>query len=136
MSGCVNCVWDRYRDEMEEWATASAEAERRLRAQEAGVGATAAAESVTATSPAVGSGPSMRVPGHGAPSSTSMDDDGGGSIGNWDIENVAGQGVGGTLTKDFWDDELYKNVPVGIREFMKQEKRLKLKHMQEGSYGG
>ncbi|OIW24691.1 hypothetical protein CONLIGDRAFT_584269 [Coniochaeta ligniaria NRRL 30616] len=123
MSGCVNCVWDRYRDEMEWWASANAEAERRLRAQEAGVGTTAAAESVTTSSPAVSN-------------SSSMDDDGGGSVGSWDIENVAGQGVGGTLTKDFWDDELYKNVPVGIREFMKQEKRLKQKHMKEGTFGG
>lgn len=121
MSGCVNCVWDRFRDDMEWWAAANAEAERRLMAQEAGVGATAAAESATVSSPA---------------SSTSMDEDGGGSVGTWDIENVAGQGVGGTLTKDFWDDELYKNVPVGIREFMKQEKRLKEKHMKEGSFGG
>ncbi|TVY88435.1 UPF0651 protein, mitochondrial, partial [Lachnellula willkommii] len=27
MSGCVNCVWDRYRDELEEWAAARKEAE-------------------------------------------------------------------------------------------------------------
>jgi len=29
MSGCVNCVWDRFRDELEDWAAASAEARRR-----------------------------------------------------------------------------------------------------------
>ena len=59
-----------------------------------------------------------------------MDDDGGGSAGNWvpDSKGKAG--------KEFWDDELYKNVPVGIREFMKQEKRLKEKHMREGTMGG
>jgi hypothetical protein len=121
---------------MEWWASANAEAERRLRAQEAGVGATAAAESVTASSPAVSTGSSMGITDHGAAAATSMDDDGGGSVGRWDVENLAGQGVGGTLTKDFWDEELYKNIPVGIREFMKQEKRLKEKHMKEGTFGG
>lgn len=136
MSGCVNCVWDRYRDEMEWWASANAEADHRLRAQEAGVGTTAAAESVTASSPAVSTASSMGVADRGGPTATSMDDDGGGSVGNWDIGNIAGQGVGGTVTRDFWDDELYKNVPVGIREFMKQEKRLKQKHMKEGTFGG
>ncbi|KAB5566095.1 oxidoreductase-like protein [Coniochaeta sp. 2T2.1] len=133
MSGCVNCVWDGYRDEMEWWATANAEADRRLRAQEAGVGTTAAAEGATVDSPAVGARPGMGV---GGATAASMDDDGGPrSVANWDIGNVAGQGTG-TLTKDFWDDELYKNIPVGIREFMKQEKRLKEKHMKEGTLGG
>lgn len=134
MSGCVNCVWDRYRDDMEEWATSSAEAERRLRAHEAGASIAATADSMTARSPT--SNTTMRVPDHGAAAATSMDDDGGGSASSWDVGNVAGQGAGGTLTKDFWDDNLYKNVPVGIREFMKQEKRLKEKHMQEGTIGG
>lgn len=136
MSGCVNCVWDRYRDDMEWWATANAEAERRLRAQEAGVGATAAAESGSSSPPAVDTSSPLGTPGRGVAEATSMDDDGGPSVGTWDVENVAGQGAGGTLTKDFWDEELYKNVPVGIREFMKQEKRLKLKHMKEGTLGG
>lgn len=48
-------------------------------------------------------------------------------------------GVGflvGRVAKDFWDDELYKNVPVGIREFMKQEKKLKEKHLREGTSSG
>ncbi len=33
MSGCVNCVWDRYREEMETWSAVKAEAQKRLRAQ-------------------------------------------------------------------------------------------------------
>jgi hypothetical protein len=117
MNGCVNCVWDRYRDEMEEWSAANAEAERRLRAQEVGVAATTTSDSMAGASKV----------------DSSMDDDGGRS---WDVGNVAGQGAGSPLTKDFWDDDLYKNVPVGIREFMKQEKRLKEKHMREGTVGG
>jgi hypothetical protein len=78
----------------------------------------------------------MGITDRGGASAISMDEDGGGSVGNWDVGNVAGQGTGGTLTRDFWDEELYKNVPVGIREFMKQEKRLKEKHMKEGTFGG
>jgi hypothetical protein len=30
MSGCVNCVWERFREETDEWAAANAEAQRRL----------------------------------------------------------------------------------------------------------
>jgi hypothetical protein len=51
----------------------------------------------------------------------SMDDDGGGSETNWD------GGLSG---------EVFKGVPVGILEFMKQEKRLKERHAKEGSSGG
>lgn len=40
------------------------------------------------------------------------------------------------IAKDMWDDEVYQSVPVGIREFMKQEKRLKEKHAREGTLGG
>lgn len=57
-----------------------------------------------------------------------MEDDGGGSVANWDAD--------GKTTRDLWDEELYKNVPVGIREFMKQEKKLKEKHAREGTLGG
>ncbi|KAK3936590.1 oxidoreductase-like protein [Diplogelasinospora grovesii] len=115
MSGCVDCVWDRYRDEMEMWALANAKAKRRLKAQQAGVCATSDAKTAPAQRPVeVGS------------TSTSMDDDGGGSIGNWTEEE----------TTEFWDEELYKNLPIGIREFIKQEKRLKEKHKREGTVGG
>ncbi|KAI5856673.1 oxidoreductase-like protein [Durotheca rogersii] len=112
MSGCVNCVWDRYRDEMEEWASASAAAEQALQAQR---------------SPR----PPEAVEAGGA---TSMDDDGGGSETNWSTDaKMPGQPK---IAKDLWDDNLYKNIPVGIREFMKQEKRLKEKHLKEGTLGG
>jgi len=113
MSGCVNCVWDRYREEMEEWASAHAEAERRLRSQEAGTASASAA------------GPSTELAG------VSMDDDGGGSDSNWGPVSDDGK-----IAKDLWDEDLYKNLPVGIREFIKQEKRLKLKHQREGTTGG
>lgn len=49
-----------------------------------------------------------------APAVTSMDDDGGGSEGNWQ-DVVGGQGR----------DDPFKDVPVGIREFMRLERKLK-----------
>lgn len=64
----------------------------------------------------------------------SMDDDGGGSDTNW-VDPLAAvktaAGGDAKIAKNFWDDELYKNVPIGIREFMKQEKRLKEKHARK-----
>jgi predicted nucleic acid-binding Zn-ribbon protein len=104
MSGCVNCVWDLYRDEMEEWAAASREARRRL--NERGTGLMRAGE---------------RTPAHVA---TSMDDDGRGSESNWD-------GSGGLEQED-----LFGGIPVGIREFMRTEKRLKEKHRKADRNAG
>jgi hypothetical protein len=99
MSGCVNCVWDRFRDEMEEWSLKNNEAQAAL----------------------------QKVEG-------SMDSDGGGSESNWTAPAPA---IGDTkIAKDFWDEGLYESVPVGIREFMKQEKRLKERHAREGTVGG
>lgn len=96
MSGCVNCVWELFREDMEEYTAARAEAERRLAARE---------------------------------SSGSMDDDGGGSETNWAAESAAKE-------NGKWNDAMFKSVPVGIREFMKIEKRLKERHEQEGTVGG
>ncbi|KAE9376993.1 hypothetical protein N431DRAFT_331863 [Stipitochalara longipes BDJ] len=107
MSGCVNCVWDRYRDELEEWATARKEADQALRKEkgyEQG---------------------QRRRKQRASHTLVSMDDDGGGSETNW--------GTG--LDTDFTSEDLFKGVPVGIREFMKQEKRLKEKHAREGTTG-
>ncbi|TGO92113.1 hypothetical protein BPOR_0010g00250 [Botrytis porri] len=100
MSGCVNCVWDRYRDEIEEWAAAKKDADRALKKENR-----------------------KESPGILAQAATSMDDDGGGSEGNWDI---GGEGNG---------DNLFEGIPVGIRAFMAQEKKLKEKHQREGTTG-
>ena len=91
MSGCVNCVWDVYRDDLEEWAAKSREA----RVKE------------------------MRM--KGSEESGSMDDDGGGSETNWSFSE--GQ-------------DLFANVPIGIREFIRTEKILKERHLKEGTKGG
>jgi len=99
MSGCVDCVWERYREEMEDWSAANAEAQLKLRHQ------------------------------RGVSDSVSMDDDGGGSETNWVPKDPK-------IAKNMWDDKLYNDVPVGIREFMKTEKKLKAIHKKEGTQSG
>lgn len=96
MSGCVNCVWDMYRDEMEEWAEQSTKARAAIQAKRE-------------ASENVGS-----VPTEQGATAASMDDDGGGSESNW--------------TGSTGDDKLFDDIPVGIREFMKTEKKLKRRH--------
>lgn len=145
MSGCVNCVWDLFRDEMEEWALANDEAERRLAAGQDGGGGEqqeqqeqVAERAPSIPQPGVQQQPSPRADQQEPNYATSMDDDGGGSDTNWqNIGGPTGQGPGPIHNKkEFWNEELYKNVPVGIREFMKQEKRLKEKHLRDGTAGG
>lgn len=82
MSGCVNCVWDAYREEVEVWA-----ANRR------------------------GGGDIGR------------EVSGDGGVGNLDGSGYEGTEVG--------DEEMFKGVPVGIREFMNTEKRLRERRAME-----
>jgi len=96
MSGCVNCVWDRYGEEVEEWAAKSWEADAALARQKGVERARAAREA------------GQEVDGRGG-------------------ETKEGTGL---------DSDLFRGVPVGILEFMKQEKRLKEKHLREGTKGG
>ncbi|KAI9719713.1 MAG: hypothetical protein M1828_006146 [Chrysothrix sp. TS-e1954] len=90
MSGCVNCVWDRYGQELEEWSASVKEVGRRRKERDEIARAVRDVESED---------------------SGSMDDDGGGSGASWES--------GGDV------EEVLGSVPVGIREFMRQEKRLK-----------
>jgi Oxidoreductase-like protein, N-terminal len=116
MSGCVNCVWDRYGEEIEEWAAARKEADKALR-KEKGY-EQGKKKRISGTGLMLGEGEK------GAQHTlVSMDDDGGGSETNW--------GTG--LETDFTSEDLFKGVPVGIREFIKTEKRLKEKHASERS---
>ncbi|KAH7345936.1 oxidoreductase-like protein [Pyrenochaeta sp. MPI-SDFR-AT-0127] len=101
MSGCVNCVWDLYRDEMEEWAEKSAQARAAIQAQR---------------QEGKGSGSTISASGKPSHVAVSMDDDEGGSETNWNVDTG----------KDLFDD-----IPVGIREFMRTEKKLKQMHQQE-----
>jgi Oxidoreductase-like protein, N-terminal len=121
MSGCVNCVWDRYRDEVEEWAAARKEADQALRKEKGyDQGKRGRKQGLSGTGLMLGEGQEGA-----AHTLVSMDDDGGGSESNW--------GTG--LDMDYKSEDLFKGVPVGIREFMKQEKRLKEKHAREGTIG-
>jgi hypothetical protein len=108
MSGCVNCVWDRYRDELEDWAAASAEAREKMKAQRAKEKAASGVSQEGGT------------PSHVM---SSMDDDGGGSETNWEAPD-SDEGK-----------DLFEGVPVGIREFMKIEKRLKEQQKKAQSAG-
>lgn len=82
MSGCVNCVWDAYREEVEEWA-----ARRRKREAE--------------ETRAVQLGAEQEVEGS-----------------NGDIDGSEGGA-------NYEARALFEGVPVGIREFMALEKRLR-----------
>jgi len=125
MSGCVNCVWDRYRDEIEEWAAARKEADMALQKEKSIEGSRKRRKQGDRGTHS-GSGLMLGEGEKGASHTmTSMDDDGGGSESLW--------GTG--LDTGFTSDDLFKDVPVGIREFMKQEKRLKEKHARERTRG-
>jgi hypothetical protein len=110
MSGCVNCVWDTYREDLEEWAAKATQARQRL---------TARGKAGSADEQRLMEFRDGGTSGKGLPSGArSMDDDGGGSETNW------AAGPDGSAY-------LFANIPVGIREFMRTEKRLKERHAQE-----
>jgi len=100
MSGCVNCVWDLYRDEMEEWAGKSKLARRAMEAQRQ-------EQERTRTATGTGTGDNVAM---------SMDDDGGGSETNWSEGS---------------EESLFDDIPVGIREFMRTEKKLKMMQKEQ-----
>ena len=98
MSGCVHCVWDDYRDDIEEWAGRLHEAQAKATNT-----SNMSTPKVDLSRPEVGS------------ASGSMDDDGGGSEALW---TAPGPGQSEA-------DALFAGVPVGIREFMATEKRIR-----------
>ena len=97
MSGCANCVWDLYREEMEEWAARQRKAHTELIAGEADK--------------------ARKMRGRGkrkeaeAQGQVRADSDYGGT--------GAYKGV------DLAEEGLFESIPVGIREFMNTEKRLR-----------
>ena len=97
MSGCVHCVWDDFRDDVEQWA-------QRVREAQAKGGA----PTEERTSKAHMARPEV------ASASSSMDDDGGGSEALWTTPSPPAD-----------EDALFAEIPVGIREFMATEKRIR-----------
>lgn len=87
---------------MEEWAEQSAKARAAIQAKRE------ASE---------GSGTMVAEQGSPSHVAVSMDDDGGGSETNW--------------TESAGEKKLFDDIPVGIREFMKTEKKLKQRHKAE-----
>ena len=108
MSGCVHCVWDDYRDEVESWAGRLREAQATSR----GSGAKG--------NPELGIHRTEVLDAGG-----SMDDDGGGSEALWSSPSTAEDDL----------DKLFHDIPVGIREFMATEKRLRDKKKRQRSSG-
>lgn len=102
MSGCVNCVWDLYREDLEEWSAKSAAAREQLQAQGSSGSATdtGSQESKTPSKPRA-----------------SSKNDGGESDNAW-VSDPATSGN---------EEDLLGNIPVGMREFMRMEKALKMK---------
>lgn len=125
MSGCVNCVWELFREDLEEYAAKSKEArqkmiELRTKGQATGMMAQEAG-----------------MPTHTA---ISMDDDGGGSETNWvpstpaETASASASGDANVAVDVDVDVDPLAGIPIGIREFMKTEKRLKQKHRDAGEY--
>jgi len=116
MSGCVNCVWDLYREDLEDWAAAAAKARAQLAAQGKQGGLDEQRLRRFSTPGTTGAG-LQAGPG-------SVDEDGGGSETNWDLGTEQKKG-----------EDLFADIPVGIREFMRTEKMLKERHVREGTIG-
>jgi hypothetical protein len=90
MSGCVNCVWEEYREDFEEWSARRRESEIKLREMRR-----------------------REVEEGGA---------GGGD----------GDGLGSQIVlDDAGDDDAFRDIPPGIREFVAMEKRLKERQRAE-----
>ncbi|KAI5289307.1 hypothetical protein KEM52_000822, partial [Ascosphaera acerosa] len=139
MSGCVNCVWDNYRDDLEDWAKqvkkAKARAQRGPRTQ-AGASATPPSDShetsTSHSSPSTTPQLASKTPTN-APAATSVDlkghDDRHSSPADQDADADANANAEPEPSLDSNDEaDMYGQIPVGIREFMRTEKRLKEKH--------
>lgn len=105
MSGCVNCVWDLFREEMEEWATRQKLAHRMEVTMESEKART------------------MR--GRGKRKGSEEDSEAG--VGDMD------GGSGDFEGMDVDQEGLFAGVPIGIREFMNTEKRLREKRERENA---
>lgn len=115
MSGCVNCVWELFREDLEEYAAKSKEAKQKM---------------IELRTKGQATGMMAQEPGMPSHTAISMDDDGGGSETNW----VPAPPVESASDDENVDLDPLAGIPIGIREFMKTEKRLKQKHRDAGEY--
>lgn len=92
MSGCVNCVWDTFREEVEEWSARQRQRQKQVQEQEEGQAA-----------------------GRGVDKASKISSIDSGGVGDLD-------GMGGS---NLDPDSFFKDLPVGIKEFIALEKRLK-----------
>lgn len=131
MSGCVNCVWERYREDMEEWSAADAEARRRLSEQRE---AAKTGEEGTVRDGEKDAGSQLGDAKRVTAGDNVVED----KARRPEVQKDEVMGVRKEvkIAKDFWDEDLYRDVPVGIREFMKTEKKLKERHEREDESGG
>ena len=106
MSGCVHCVWDVYREEVEEWAGKRRERERQM-------------EGLVE---ARGGGGLLGGRKRGIGESSERE----GAVGDLDGMGGGFEGV------DLREEGLFEGVPVGIREFMAMEKRLRERRGDQG----
>ncbi len=101
MSGCVNCVWDLFREEVEEWAARQKQAHRSEVARE--------------------SKKARGMRGRGRRGS---------GVKSKRVGDVHGAD-GGYEGVDLAHGGLFDNLPVGIMEFMNTEKRLRERKQAE-----
>ena len=114
MSGCVNCVWDAYREEVEEWAAARRRNDRGQQRY--------ATSGQRVGSGGIGKEGSFKGMGLNA----SVDE---GGVG--DLDEVGG--FTGMHLEGEDGEDLFEGVPVGIREFMNTEKRLRERRAAESA---
>ena len=92
MSGCVNCVWDTFREEVEQWSARQRQRQKQVQEQEHGQAA-----------------------GRGVDEASKISSMDSGGVG--DLDGMAGSNLD--------PDSFFKDLPVGIKEFIALEKRLK-----------
>lgn len=92
MSGCVNCVWDTFREEVEEWSARQRQRQKEAQAQGQG-----------------------QVDGREVDQASKIKGVDGDGVGDMD-------GMGGS---NLDPNAFFKDLPVGIKEFIALEKRLK-----------
>ncbi|RVD87588.1 uncharacterized protein DFL_001813 [Arthrobotrys flagrans] len=104
MSGCVNCVWDVFREDLEEWAAANTRAQKALKRQSEGEISSMVSRDNTATSRGVVNRERREDNNHSKDQSV-------------------------TPGPSMWEG--LEGIPIGIRVFMDTEKAIKSRHSEK-----